>query len=295
MMDGGKRKTDTLGCVFTDGNIAGHELTDHMAQSFPKPCERVLCLGADIHVNYSVHVISRSHQFTGKAETTSVMHTVRFSHQRLPCFAPLIIFGAGFLELSRCLAKGCSATLFLAQEVLRLGHQFPEHFIWYLCSICSSCVQREKLLSLTLGFPIALLLTVCCLHTLVFLCVGEEQFRLWVCVRKGTGNYERVKKLFFTYDLKNGLFKFSRQCLNTAQDGLELYMAKNNLEFPIFLTCPHLSLAGITDVCHHEQWNALEEHGRQALYQQGYVATASPTNLSFILSFPRLFIKLVFQ
>lgn len=47
MMDGGKRKTDTLGCVFTDGNIAGHELTDHMAQSFPKPCERVLCLGEE--------------------------------------------------------------------------------------------------------------------------------------------------------------------------------------------------------------------------------------------------------
>lgn len=168
-----------------------------------------------MHVNHCVHVISRSHQFTGKAETTSVMHMVRFSRQGLPCFAPLIIFGAGFLGLSLCLAKGCSATLLLAQEVLRLGHQSPEHLIWYFCSICRSCVQREKLLSLTLGFPVAFLLTVCCLHTLVFLCVGEEQFRLWACVQKGTGDYERVKKLFVTYDLENGLFKFSRQCILT--------------------------------------------------------------------------------
>lgn len=214
MMDGGKERLilQAVSSPMGTEQVMNSLITWHNPS---RSLVRESCVSVkrvDIHVNYSVHVISCSHQVTGRAETTSVMHI--------------------------CLAKGCSATRFLAQEVLRLGHQFPEHFIWYLCSICSSCVQREKLLSLTLGFPIAFLLTVCCLHTLVFLCVGEEQFRLWVCVRKGTGNYGRVKKSFFTYDQKNGLFKFSRQCLNTAQDGLELYMAKNNLEFLIFLPPP---------------------------------------------------------
>lgn len=134
-----------------------------MAQSFQNPSERMSRVSvkmADSQFTHCVQVISLSHQFKDKPKPASKMHIVQFSHQYLPCvFHLLIIFSEVFLGLSLCLAEGYSATLSIAQEVLRLGHWSPEHFIWYFCSNFSSYVQCEKLSSLTLWVPLKFLLS----------------------------------------------------------------------------------------------------------------------------------------